>query len=133
MQEQQTSTEDADYAEEMERRLTQMLLQIEGAGRVSVMLTLESSSRTEYHTDIQISTDASDTQSQTSEERKTVILSEGSAYDEAAVSAVHYPQFQGALIISEGADNATVKWNLIQAVSALTGHSADHISVVKMK
>ena len=127
------SSQVTDYAKEMETRLTEMLMQIQGAGRVSVMLTLERGAKTEYHADTQISEEISGNESQTSQEQKTVILSEGSAYDKAAVSAVHYPQFKGALIISDGADNGTVKWNLVQAVSALTGLSTDRISVVKMK
>ena len=44
-----------------------------------------------------------------------------------------YPQFQGALIVSEGADNAQVRWSIVCAVSALTGLGSDKITVVKMK
>ncbi|MDR0889361.1 MAG: stage III sporulation protein AG [Oscillospiraceae bacterium] len=124
---------DALYAQEMEQRLTQMLLQVNGAGRVNVMLTLYSGSRTQYQTDTQISTDTGENTTSSNEERKTVILSEGSAYDKAAVSATVYPQFLGALVVSEGADNAEVRLNLISAVSSLTGLSADKITVVKMK
>ncbi len=120
--------DDAVYARQTEERLCAMLMQIEGAGKVEVMLTLAYGSRTEYHTDIQASTDAG----RSSEERKTVILSEGSAYDKAAVSAVQYPEFQGALIVCEGAESATVRLDILNAVSALTGLGTDRITVVKM-
>lgn len=122
-----------DYAVQMEARLTKLLLQIDGAGRVSVMLTLQKGPQTQYQTDSKIATEQTNSGSQTSEERKTVILSEGSAYDEAAVSSVIYPQFQGAVIVSEGADDAAVRWNILCAVSSLTGLGADRITVVKMK
>ena len=92
-------TTQTDYAAETERRLTQMLQQIAGAGQVSVMLTLETGERVEYQTDVQASSDGA----QSSESRKTVILSEGSSYDKAAVAATTYPRFQGALIVCEGA------------------------------
>lgn len=118
-----------DYAARMEERLRQALMQIEGAGQVEVVLTLKRGSQTHYQTDVQ----RSEGESQKSEEQKTVILSEGSAYDKAAVSAVEYPQFQGALIVSEGAETAAVKLSLMQAVAALTGLSSDCITVVKMK
>ena len=121
------------YAALTEQRLTQILSNIEGAGRVEVMLTLRTGSRTRYQTDTQNSEDVTDGGKQRSEEQKTVILSEGSAYDKAAVSAVDYPLFQGALIVSDGADTASVKLALMQAVSALTGLSSDQITVVKMK
>lgn len=118
-----------DYAAETEQRLTQMLQQIAGAGQVSVMLTLETGERVEYQTDVQTSSD----EAQSSESRKTVILSEGSSYDKAAVAATTYPRFQGALIVCEGADSAAVRLRLLEAVSAVTGLSTDRITVVKMR
>lgn len=124
---------DEEYAAQMEQRLTQMLLQVEGAGRVSVMLTLDTGARMEYQSDVSTSSDTSDGNARNSQERKTVILSQGSAYDEAAVSATIYPRFQGALVVSEGADNAAVRLALLNAVAAVTGLGADHITIVKMK
>lgn len=129
----QTAVEDDTYAALTEQRLTEILSKIEGAGRVEVMLTLRTGSRTRYQTDTQNSEETSDSGTQRESEQKTVILSEGSAYDKAAVSAVDYPLFQGALVVSEGADSASVKLALTQAVAALTGLSSDQITVVKMK
>ena len=128
-----TVTDDKAYAAVTEQRLTEMLSKIEGAGRVEVMLTLRTGTRTRYQTDTQNSEESSDSGTQRSSEQKTVILSEGSAYDKAAVSAVDYPLFQGALIVSEGADSASVKLALTQAVAALTGLSSDQITVVNLK
>ena len=116
----QTETKETDYARQTEERLTEILLQIEGA-------------ETQYQCDTKTSSEQTSAGTQTTQERKTVILSQGSAYDEAAISSVTYPQFQGALIVSEGADNAAVRWNILCAVSALTGLGADRITVVKMK
>lgn len=129
----QTTADDDTYAAQTEQRLTEMLSKIDGAGRVEVMLTLRTGSRTRYLTDTQNSEETSESGTQRTSEQKTVILSEGSAYDKAAVSAVDYPLFQGALIVSEGADSASVKLALTQAVAALTGLSSDQITVVKMK
>ena len=120
---------DEAYAQALEQRLEDMLCQVSGAGQVRVMLTLMTGSRTEYQTDTQIS----DSGTQSQEERKTVILSEGSAYDKAAVSAVQYPRFQGALILCQGADQSTVRLSLVNAVAALTGLSSGQITVIKMK
>ena len=123
-----TLTDEA-YAQALEQRLEDMLCQVSGAGQGRVMLTLMTGSRTEYQTDTQIS----DSGTQSQEERKTVILSEGSAYDKAAVSAVQYPRFQGALILCQGADQSTVRLSLVNAVAALTGLSSGQITVIKMK
>lgn len=121
------------YVCELESRMSSLLSQVKGAGAVQVMLTLRVGSRTEYQTDTQVSSDTDGTENRSSEERKTVILSEGSAYDKAAVSAVRYPQFQGALIVSEGAELPSVRLDLIHAVSALTGLNSSQITVVKLK
>ena len=123
-----TLTDEA-YAQALEQRLEDMLCQVSGAGQVRVMLTLQTGSRTEYQTDTQLT----DSGTQSQEERKTVILSEGSAYDKAAVSAVQYPRFQGALILCQGADQSTVRLSLVNAVAALTGLSSGQITVIKMK
>ena len=43
------------------------------------------------------------------------------------------PKMEGALIVAEGANNAEVKTNIIQAVEALTGLSTHKIQVLEMK
>ena len=126
---QEESLSDEAYAQVMEQRLQDMLSQVSGSGQVRVMLTLQTGSRTEYQTDTQLT----DSGTQSQEERKTVILSEGSAYDKAAVSAVQYPRFQGALILCQGADQSTVRLDLVNAVAALTGLRSGQITVIKMK
>ena len=125
---QEPKNDDSTYVAQLEKQLCTMLEKISGAGKVEVMLTVEYGSRTEYQTD---TTKTSDSDRNT-EERKTVILSEGSSYDKAAVSAMRYPQFQGALVICQGADSPAVKLDILNAVSALTGLRTDRITVVKM-
>lgn len=114
-----------DYAARTEQRLTEILSRIEGVGKVEVALTLARDSYTHYHQDVQRSGE--------DENRKTVILSEGTAYDKAAVTTVDYPRFQGALIVCQGGGNAAVQLRLVEAVAALTGLGSDKITVVKMK
>lgn len=125
--------DDAAYVAEVEARLTQTLAQMQGAGEVRVMLLLKTGSETRYQTDISASSETADGRERTDREQKTVILSAGSAYDEAAVSAVEYPRFQGALVLCQGGSNPTVRLNCINAVRALTGLKSDQITVAKMK
>lgn len=124
---------DDDYRQELEQRLSDLLSQMTGAGEVRVMLTLRTGTHTVYQTDTTITSDTSDESSRSSEERKTVILSEGSAYDVAAATVMEYPQFQGAVVVCQGADEASVKLGLVNAVAALTGLRSDQITVLKMK
>lgn len=125
--------DDAGYLAEVETRLAQTLAQMQGAGEVRVMLTLRTGAETRYQTDVSTTTETGESGERSDREQKTVILSAGSAYDEAAVSAVEYPRFQGALILCQGANDPSVKLNCINAVSALTGLRSDQITVVKMK
>ena len=43
------------------------------------------------------------------------------------------PKMEGALIVAEGANNASIRTNIIQAVEALTGLATHKIQVLVMK
>ena len=126
------TNDEAAFLADVEQRLALTLAQMQGAGEVRVMLTLKTGAETRYQTDVSTATETGENSERSSREQKTVILSAGSAYDEAAVSAVEYPRFQGALILCQGANDPVVKLNCINAVSALTGLKSDQITVVKM-
>ncbi len=61
---------------------------------------------------------------------ETVLLGRGSE-QQAVVKRTLYPRYVGALVVCEGAENAAVRLQVVQAVSALTALPADRISVVK--
>lgn len=110
--------------EGLEDKIEQALSQINGVGTATVVLTLQSSGEDILAQNV---TQGTDTQ------LETVILSSGSS-KEAAVTVKHiYPQFQGALVICDGGDNAGVKLEVLKAVSAITGLSSDKISICRRK
>lgn len=104
-----------------EARLESLLSQIKGAGQVRVMLSLQAGEQTQYQTD------SDGTQ------ESTVLYSAGSGSQRALVRQVSGPQYRGAVIVCQGADQAQVKLALVQAVASVTGLGADQITVVKMK
>lgn len=121
---------------EQENRIAAALSAVEGAGRVTVVLTLKSS--TEQVLAVDESTSSTqrgkgDT-AETDVERNTttVIVSGGSAVENPVTLKYIYPEYLGALVVCEGADNAAVKYQLVKAVSGLTGLGADRIVVTKM-
>lgn len=122
-----------EYCERTARQLESILSQIDGAGRVRVMLTLKSGGVTQYQSDYDSETQTDGERTVTSSQQKTVILSRGSAYNEAAAVQTEYPRFQGALIVSEGGGEPEVRFALTSAVSALLGLGTDKITVVKSK
>lgn len=124
---------DGDYRAEMERELESILSQVEGAGRVKVMLTVKTGPATRYQTDRSASASRDGERENQSSEERTVMIARGSAYDEPAVVSTAYPVFQGAVIVAEGGADPSVRYQLSAAVAALLGLGADQITVVKMK
>lgn len=125
---------DAEYCRQTERALEKILSSIDGAGEVKVMLTLRSGSATQYQSDYATSSQTgSDGSTGSTTEQKTVLLTRSGAYDEAAVVKTELPSFQGALVVSQGGGEASVRFALVNAVSVLLGLGADKITVVKMK
>lgn len=102
---------------EQERRLAQTLSEIEGAGKVSVMLSLKSGVSQE----LAVSGD------------ELLVISAGSGTESAVPLAYIYPEYQGALVVCAGADNAGVRLAVTRAVASVTGLGSDKITVIKMK
>ena len=113
--------------EDLERRMEAALSRVEGAGEVSVVLTLRSGTRQVLAQDIS----SARAGEEETEERTTVVVSAGSGREEAVALQQIYPQFQGALVVCAGGDDPAVQLKLVEAVSALTGLGSDKISICK--
>lgn len=114
---------------ELEEKLEKTLSKIEGAGDVTVALTLRSGTRQVLAQDMTVS----DRNGDGSEERTTVVISSGSGREEAVSLQELAPQFQGAVVVCPGGDDPAVQLRLAEAVSDLTGLGADKISICKGK
>lgn len=113
----------------VEQRLSQLLSQIQGAGKVEVMLSLSAGEQTVYQTDTGTSTDGD----RSSMESDTVTVTDSERNQSGLVTQINPPVYQGAVIVCQGADNPKVKLAIVDAVSKYTGLGADQISVLKMK
>jgi len=109
----------------LEEKLEDMLCRISGAGKVKILLTQKSGERTVYQID--------ENQSKDSIKKETVLISGSQRNEEGLIVQVIPPDYLGALILCQGADNANVRLNIVTAVMSVTGLSSDHIAVVKMK
>ena len=109
-----------DYEQALEARLTALLSQVEGAGRVQVMVTLASSPLHVYATDVR--------ESMGGTEQSHILLEEGGALTE----TVETPEIGGAAILCEGGDDARVTAQIYEIVSSLLGLSTGRISVAKL-
>lgn len=109
--------------------LTQILGQIHGVGKVKVMLTIAEGEKTIYQFDEDVTTG----ENSSSIRQETIILSDAERNQQALVHQILAPKYLGAVIVCQGADDPSVKWTVVEAVSKATGLGADQISVLKMK
>ena len=115
--------------EELEEKLEKALSQVEGAGKVTVVLTLEESAKQVLAQDEEGSWGSNETRRESS----TVLLGRGSGLQEVVPLQELGPRYRGALVVAEGGDIPQVRLALCEAVSALTGLGADKISICKGK
>jgi stage III sporulation protein AG len=119
-----------------ENHIAEALSKIQGAGKVTVVLTLRCGTEQVLARDENVSntTKGAGDSAETSSERSvtTVIVSAGSGAENPIMLKYIYPEYLGALVVAEGADDAAVKLQLVRAVSGLTGLGADRIVVTKM-
>lgn len=131
--EEDTATEPVTEAQEsqpgLQQSLEEILSQIEGAGKVRVLLTVAEGERTIYQTDQDTSV-GSDTNAVRVE---TIIVTGTDKAQRGLVQQVNPPIYLGAVVVCQGGGNPTVKLAIVEAVSNLTGLGADKITVLKMK
>lgn len=123
-----TVTEE-DYASMAESKLETILAQMEGAGKVKVMITLSSSSEKIVEKDEETSKD--ETQSTSSE--TTVYEETADRGQTPYVSKELTPAVEGVVVLCEGGDEPVVVQQITEAVEALFSVESHKIKVVKMR
>lgn len=127
---QQVETKPAQATEpDTAKQLSEILSQIQGAGKVEVMLTEASGAKTIYQTDEDDTSDADSS----SKRKTTITVTDADRNESGLIQQVDPPVYLGAVVVCQGADSPTVRLAIVEAVSAVTGLGADRISVLKMK
>ena len=129
-----TQTEDTN----IESRLETILSQMDGIGEVRVLVTYSQSSSIiplYNETSSKSVTEETDTSGGTrtieaQDNEKSVVT--GSDSNPVTEKTIH-PKMEGAIVTAQGANNATVKANIIAAVEAVTGLATHKIQVFEMK
>lgn len=123
--------------DELEKKLEEILGKMEGVGDVSVMITYTKGSEIVpmQNVNSKVSTTQetdSDGGTRTIEETDTtreIIYTDGTKVE---TQTVVNPIVRGAIVIAEGASNATVKTNIVSAVEAITGLATYKVQVFEM-
>lgn len=125
---------------DIETKLEGILAKIEGVGEVKVFINYSESSEVVamYNENSKTSnTEESDTSGgtrkvQETDTQKDIIYKEENGEKTPITKKVIQPKIEGAIITAKGANNATTKTNIIQAVEAVTGLATHKIQVFEM-
>ena len=127
--------------DENEEKLANILSNIEGVGKVKVLLTYSQTSTylPIYNENLKASntteTDSaggSRTVTESDSQKEVIYKEDESGNREPVTQSIICPKIEGAIITAEGADNADVKTAIVQAVEAATGLATHKIQVFKM-
>lgn len=111
-----------DYVDMLETKLSDRLSELDGAGRVKVIISVKSGMRSEIATEKQVGGIGDRT-------TETPVLISGKPL----ILGEIYPEICGVIIIAKGAENVKVRLSLITAAQTFLDVSSDKIQVLPMR
>ena len=132
--------EDTQEEDEIVKNLEEILSKIDGVGEVKVMLTYSQTSQSVPLYDEETSetvTEETDSEGGTrkiteTDSKTEIVYEEIDGNKSPVIQSTITPTIEGAIITAQGAGNATVKSNIVQAVEAVTGVATHKIQVFEM-
>lgn len=130
----------AEYAADLENRLSDLIRNMQGVGSASVMVTLESGAETIYAQQEKRNTDQT-SEGGAAEAAKTFkkenveqsyILIENNGNKQALVKTQLQPRVQGVVVACQGADNPLVEQSVIHVVTTALNIPTTRVCVVKI-
>lgn len=116
-----------------ETRLAQVLSQIDGAGQVQVMITYASGPEIVPASVSQINTSRQQTGEESSSQTSSSRSEPASSSSEGTVVLKELsPQIKGVVVIAQGADNISVKMDLLQATVTVLQIEPEQVDVFTM-
>ena len=134
------TTEKEDYSAYLENKLERVLAQMEGVGRVTVMITVSDNGESVVEKDASESSttttenDSSGGVRTVTEEQssETTVYLEEDGESRPYVQKEKLPSIEGVIVVAEGGGNSRVVSEISEAVEALFSVEAHKIKVVKM-
>ena len=136
----QVSTNTAESS--LEEKLERILSKISGVGEVKVLITYyESSTLIPVYDENKKTSNTTEnddsggtrTIEETDNQKQVIYKENTDGSKEPVTQSVIQPKIEGAIVVAKGADNATIKAKIIQAVEAATGLATHKIQVFEMK
>ena len=137
-----SQTENSNIIEEdeydLQAELEDILSKMDGIGKIDVLITYSQTStvvpmysKTESSTKTEETDSGGGTRKQESSNVNKEVITDGE--NNAITQTVMFPKVEGAIVIAEGGGNVTIKSNIIQAVSAVTGLATYKVQVFEMQ
>lgn len=137
-EEQQLNT----YIENMETRLTNVLSQVDGIGKVQVMITAKATQEKVVLKDVpykkttvkeEDNTGATRESKETTSEEGTILEKQQDGSESPYITKELQPEIEGVVVIAEGAEQKQIEAEINEAVVALFSVPSHKIKVMKMK
>lgn len=133
-------TSEACESSDLEKKLENILSKIQGVGKVKVFINYLQSSETVamYNENSKVSqTEETDTSGgkrviESTDSQKDIVFKEENGEKIPITQKIIQPKIEGAIITAQGANDATTKSNIMQAVEAATGIATHKIQVFEM-
>ncbi len=119
-----TPMTEANYKRALESQLQELLVNMEGAGDVQVMITLEATSQKVLEKDVSTSEGEID---------QATVYTENDYGKTPYVNKELYPRVEGVVVIAQGGENPVVIKNITEAIQALFEVDTHKIKIMKMK
>lgn len=127
-------------SDDLEERLESILSKMDGVGKVKALITYSQTSEViamYNESKKETSTQESDSSGGNREVKendikKEVIYTEENGISKPVTQTIISPKIEGAVIIAQGANNASIKSNIVSAVEAITGVPTHKIQVFEM-
>ena len=123
--------------EQFEQRVKSVLSNMKGVGRVDVMLSVKSTETNVYAQESRTNTSKVSGQASVDQRQdvdsKISVVNGNQGEQTPVLISKNAPEFMGAVVVCDGADDPQICWSIIQAISSLTGAPSQNITVMKMK
>lgn len=134
-----STPQERDYQQQLQKELEGILTGIEGAGRVRVMLTLDDEAETVYACNEETSrraTSEEDSQGGVREQveydsRGQLVIVQSGNQEKPVIVKIIRPRVRGVLVVAAGADNPLIRERLLHAVQGVLDVPAYKITIQK--
>lgn len=142
--EESTSTDEnssRDYEESIQKNLKNTLEQIEGVGKVEVMISFESGEEHVPAVNVNDTTNTTEEKDNEGGTRNTtqknngstVVITNDGSKSEPLIVKTYNPKILGVCVVAEGAENKITELRISKAITDLFGLSEDKVNVYPMK